>query len=620
MAIRRNINYLNKDFTEYRAQLINYAQSYFPTTYTDFSETSPGMMFIEQAAYVGDVLSFYLDNQIQENYVQYARQDNNLYQMAYMFGYKPTVTTLATTEVDFYQLVPSKLSGSEYIPDYDYALYVNANTTTSTRTGTPTTFTIEDPIDFSVSSSDNPTTVSIAQITSGNPSQFLLKKTAKAFSGTINTTTVVVGSPQEFLTVNIDAANIAGIIDVFDSDGNEYYEVDYLGQDLIFDSIKNTNINDPDNYSAGNDTPYILKTKQVQNRFTSRFIDRGTLQLQFGSGNPNDTTEEIIPNSFNVGLGLPFQQSKLTAAYSPTNFVFTNTYGVAPSNTTLTIRYYTGGGTSANILANTLTNPNTSTIQFLNGGLNQTLASTVFSSIATNNPIAASGGSDGDTIQEIRQNILANYGSQQRNVTADDYLVRTLSMPSKFGTISKALTQKPDAKSANTTLDIFVLSQDINGNLATASSPLKENVKTYLNQYRMIGDTISIKDAFIINIGINFEIITLPNYNNNKVLENCILELQRYFNINRWQINQPILINPLFVLLDEVEGVQTVKKVEFSNLVGISKGYSQYAYDITGATQNGTIFPSLDPSIFEVKYPNTDIKGQVVSIYNYGSI
>ena len=614
MAIRRNINYLNKDFTEYRAQLINYAQSYFPTTYTDFSETSPGMMFIEQAAYVGDVLSFYLDNQIQENYVQYARQDNNLYQMAYMFGYKPTVTTLATTEVDFYQLVPSKLSGSEYIPDYDYALYVNANTTTSTRTGTPTTFTIEDPIDFSVSSSDNPTTVSIAQITSGNPSQFLLKKTAKAFSGTINTTTVVVGSPQEFLTVNIDAANIAGIIDVFDSDGNEYYEVDYLGQDLIFDSIKNTNINDPDNYSAGNDTPYILKTKQVQNRFTSRFIDRGTLQLQFGSGNPNDTTEEIIPNSFNVGLGLPFQQSKLTAAYSPTNFVFTNTYGVAPSNTTLTIRYYTGGGTSANILANTLTNPNTSTIQFLNGGLNQTLASTVFSSIATNNPIAASGGSDGDTIQEIRQNILANYGSQQRNVTADDYLVRTLSMPSKFGTISKALTQKPDAKSANTTLDIFVLSQDINGNLATASSPLKENVKTYLNQYRMIGDTISIKDAFIINIGINFEIITLPNYNNNKVLENCILELQRYFNIDRWQINQPILLNPLFVLLDEVEGVQTVKKVEFSNLVRISKGYSQYAYDITGATQNGTIFPSLDPSIFEVKYPNTDIKGQVVSI------
>ena len=614
MAIRRNINYLNKDFTEYRAQLINYAQTYFPTTYTDFSETSPGMMFIEQAAYVGDVLSFYLDNQIQENYVQYARQDNNLYQMAYMFGYKPNVTTLASTDVDFYQLVPSKVSGSQYVPDYDYALYVNANTTISTRTGTPIIFTIEDPIDFTVSSSDNPTTVSIAQISSGNPTQYLLKKTAKAFSGQINTTTVTVGSPQEFLTIDIQANKIAGIVDIFDSDGNQWYEVDYLGQDLVFDGIKNTNINDPDNYSAGNDVPYILQTKQVQNRFTSRFIDRGTLQLQFGSGNPNDTTEEIIPNSFNVGLGLPFQQSKLTAAYSPTNFIFTNTYGVAPSNTTLTIRYYTGGGTSSNILANTLTNPNTNNIQFIKGGLDSTLASTVFSSIATNNPIAASGGSDGDTIQEIRNNILSNYGSQQRNVTADDYLVRALSMPSKFGTVSKALTQKPDAKSANTTLDIFVLSRDINSNLSTASNTLKQNLKTYLNQYRMIGDTISIKDAFIINIGIDFEIITLPNYNNNQVLKKCITALQAYFNIDRWQINQPIIINPLFVLLDEVEGVQTVKKIQFKNLAGVSKGYTQYAYDMEGATQNGTIFPSLDPSIFEIKFPNVDIKGQVVSI------
>ena len=614
MAVRRNINYINKDFTEYRAQLINYAQTYFPTTYTDFSETSPGMMFIEQAAYVGDVLSFYLDNQIQENYVQYARQDNNLFQMAYMFGYKPKVTTLATTDIDFFQLVPSKIVNNQYVPDYDYALFVNANTQISTRTGTPTTFTIEDPIDFTVSSSDNPTTVTIAQIRSGNPTQYLLKKTARAFSGLINSTTVSVGSPQDFLTIDINGADIAGIIDIKDSDNNEYYEVDYLGQDLIFDSIKNTNVNDPENYSSGNDVPYILQTKQVQNRFTSRFINDTTLQLQFGSGNPNDTTEEIIPNSFNVGLGLPFQQNKLTAAYSPTNFIFTNTYGVAPSNTSLTIRYYTGGGVNSNVLANTLTNPNTNTIQFLKGGLDSSLATTVFNSIATTNPIAASGGSDGDTIEEIRQNIIANYGSQQRNVTSDDYLVRALSMPSRFGTISKALTQKPDATSANTTLDIFILSQDINNNLTNASTALKQNLKTYLNEYRMIGDTISIKDAFIINIGIEFEIITLPNYNNNKVLQKCIVALQNYFNTDRWQINQPIIINPLFVLLDEIEGVQTVKKIQFKNLVGESDGYSRIAYDIEGATQNGTIFPSLDPSIFEIKYPNVDIKGQVVAI------
>jgi len=614
MAIRRDINYINKDFTEYRSQLINYSQTYFPTTYTDFSETSPGMMFIEQAAYVGDVLSFYLDNQIQENYVQYARQNDNLFQLSYMYGYEPKVTSLSTTEVDFFQIVPSKVSASQYIPDYDYALYVNANTKVSTREGTATNFSIQEPIDFTVSSSLNPTTVSVAQITSDVPSQFLLKKTTTAFSGDIASIQFTFGAPQEFATVNIVKNNIAGILDIVDSDGNKWYEVNYLGEEQVFDSIKNTNINDPNNYATGNDSPYLLQTKAVQNRFATRFINDTTLQLQFGAGSPLSTTEEIIPNPANVGIGLPFGQDKLTTAYSPTNFVFTNTYGVAPTNTTLTVRYYVGGGVSANILSNTLTNPDTSTIQFIQSNLNATLAQTTFNSIASNNPLAASGGSDGDSIEEIRQNIIANFGSQMRNVTADDYLVRTLSMPATFGTISKAFTQKPNADDANTTLNIFVLSVDNNNKLTTASSTLKNNLKTYLNQYRMIGDSLSIRDAFVINIGINFEIITLPNFNNNRVLGDCIAALQRYFDSSRWQINQPILLNPLFVLLDEVEGVQTVKTINISNIAGLSKNYSEWAYDINGATQNGTIFPSLDPSIFEVKYPNSDIKGQVVAI------
>ena len=614
MAIRRDINYINKDFSEYRSQLINYSQTYFPTTYTDFSATSPGMMFIEQAAYVGDVLSFYLDNQIQENYVQYARQNDNLFQLSYMYGYKPKVTSLSTTEVDFFQIVPSKVSASQYIPDYDYALYVNANTKVSTREGTATNFSIQEPIDFTVSSSLNPTTVSVAQITSDVPSQFLLKKTTTAFSGDIASIQFTFGAPQEFATVNIVKNNIAGILDIVDSDGNKWYEVNYLGEEQVFDSIKNTNINDPNNYATGNDSPYLLQTKAVQNRFATRFINDTTLQLQFGAGSPLSTTEEIIPNPANVGIGLPFGQDKLTTAYSPTNFVFTNTYGVAPTNTTLTIRYYVGGGVKSNILSNTLTNPDTSTIQFVKSNLNAALAETTFNSISTNNPNAASGGSDGDSIEEIRQNIIANFGSQMRNVTADDYLVRTLSMPATFGTISKAFTQKPNADDANTTLNIFVLSVDNNNKLTTASSTLKNNLKTYLNQYRMIGDSLSIRDAFVINIGINFEIITLPNFNNNRVLGDCIAALQRYFDSSRWQINQPILLNPLFVLLDEVEGVQTVKTINISNIAGLSKNYSEWAYDINGATQNGTIFPSLDPSIFEVKYPNSDIKGQVVAI------
>ena len=613
MAVNRDIKYINKDFNEFRSQLLNFAQTYFPTTYTDFTPSSPGVMFMEMASYVGDVLSFYIDNQIQENFLQYARQSNNLYELSYMFGYKPKVTGLATVDIDFYQLVPAKTVGLTTIPDYDYALYIDTNTQVSSRT-TNTQFIIEDPIDFTISGSLDPTTVSVAQVAGGIPTYYLLKKTRRATSGTINVTTFSFGSPVEFATVNINGANIAGIIDITDSDGNIWYEVDHLAQELVFDGIKNTNINDPNNYQNSDDTPYILQTKQVQRRFTTRFINPATLQLQFGSGNPADNDENVIPNPSNVGLGLPFEKNKLTTAYSPTNFIFTNTYGIAPSNTTLTIRYLAGGGVASNVNTNDLTSLNTGNIRFLKNNLNSTTAQYIFSSLASNNEAAASGGQDGDSIEEIRQNTISNFSTQLRNVTADDYLVRALSMSPRYGVVAKAYTEKPKADDANTTLDLYILSYDSNKKLTTASTTLKNNLKTYINQYRMIGDTISIKDAFIINIACDFEIITLPNYNSNEVILRCINVLQSYFDINNWQINQPIILRDIMVMLDNIEGVQTVNKVNITNKAGTTSGYSQYAYDIAGATQKNIIYPSLDPSIFEIKYPNTDIKGRVVTI------
>lgn len=614
MATNREIKYLNKDFAGFRADLINYAQTYFPNTYTDFSSTSPGTMFLEMAAYVGDVMSFYLDNQIQENFLQYSRQTPNIFDLAYMFNYKPKVTGLSTVELDFYQEVPAKQVSGSAVPDYDYALYIEANTQVTSTNNSSVKFTIEDPIDFAVSNSLDPTTVTVAQVSDNSPTYFLLKKKRKAISGTINSTTFSFGASSEFPTTQISTTNIAGIIDCFDSDGNQWYEVDHLAQDMIYDSIKNTNINDPNNYQNSDDAPYILKTKQVQRRFATRFLSEGVLQLQFGSGNPDVTDEEITPNPFNVGIGLPFEKNKLTTAYSPTNFIFTNTYGIAPSNTTLTVRYYTGGGVEANVPANSITTLNTSTIRFNKTDLNSTTANYIFGTAAVNNEAAASGGQDGDTVEEIRQNTISQYSSQLRNVTADDYLVRALSMPSKFGVVSKAYTQKPKADENLTALDLYILSQDQNGKLRSASTSLKKNLKTYINQYRMIGDTIAIKDAFVININCDFEIITLPNYNNNEVLINCINALKTYFDINKWQINQPIITRDLFTTLDAIEGVQTVKKVLIGNKRGTTSGYSQYAYDIDGATQNGVIYPSLDPSIFEVKYPNQDIKGKVVTL------
>lgn len=612
MVVNRDIKYVNKDFNEFRSQLLNFAQTYFPTTYTDFSPSSPGVMFMEMASYIGDVLSFYIDNQIQENFLQYARQSNNLYELSYMFGYKPKVTGLATVDIDFYQLLPAKTLSGSIVPDYDYALYIDSPTQISSPSSN-VQFLIEDPIDFTISSSLDPTTVTIAQISGGEPAYFLIKKTRKANSGNINFATFSFGPPQEFPTVNINAGNIAGIIDIIDSDGNKWYEVDYLAQELVFDSIKNTNINDPNNFLGDGNTPYILKTKQVQRRFTTRFINPTTLQLQFGSGDPNNIDENIIPNPSNVGIGLPFEKDKLTTAYSPTNFIFSNTYGISPSNTTLTVRYITGGGIESNLPANTLTLLDTSNIRFLKNNLDANIAGYIFNSVASNNEKAASGGKDGDTIEEIRQNSISNFSSQLRNVTANDYLIRALSMPSKFGIVAKAHAEKPRLD-ANTTLDLYVLSYNSNGNLSIPSSTLKNNLKTYINQYRMIGDTISIKDAFIINIACDFEIITLPNFNNNEVILRCISELQDYFDIDKWQINQPIVLRDIIVRLDNIEGVQTVNKVIITNKAGTTQGYSPHAYDIVGATQNGVIYPSLDPSIFELKYPNTDIKGKVITI------
>ena len=608
--VKRDISYLNKDFGDFRNQLINFSKTYFPTTYTDFSPASPGMMFMEQASYVGDVLSFYLDNQLQETFIQYARQTNNLFDLAYMFGYTPKVTSLATTQLDIFQIVPAKTVGTGSLPDFSYALDFPENTEV---TGDGQTFTIQDNIDFTVSSSQDPTLITVAQVNGATPTYYLLNKKRNATSGDIQSTTFSFGEHQEFPTVDLQGANIAQILDVFDSDGNEWYQVSALGQDSVYDKIKNTNVNDPNNSNGEEDTPYILQLKQVQRRFATRFIDNTTLQIQFGSGNAEANDEEIIPNPHNVGLGLPYTQDKLTTAYSPTNFIFTNTYGIAPSNTTLTVRYITGGGIASNVAANTLTNVDTTNTTFIQPTLNASLAQYVFNSVAVNNAGAATGGADGDSTEELRQNTISSYGTQLRNVTADDYLVRTLSMPSNFGSISKAHVQKPLNANSNTTLEIYTLSYDLNKNLRIPSSALKENLTTYLNQYKMIGDSITIKDAYIVNIAVDFEIITLPNYNNNEVIRNCLTALINFFNVDKWQINQPIILRNINVLLDQVTGVQTVKQVIITNKAGVSEGYSQYGYDVEGATQSGVIYPSIDPSIFEVKYLNRDISGRVVT-------
>ena len=619
----KDIKYIDRDFDTLRSGLIEFSKTYFPNTYNDFSPSSPGSMFIEMASYVGDILSFYVDNQVQETFLQYARQEPNLYDLAYMMGYKPRATGAATVNIDFYQQLPSKLSGGKYVPDFNYALTVRENAVISSNLGENTKFLLQDSLDFSISSSSDPTEITVYTTDGGNADRFLLKKSKPAISATIKTTTFDFTDAEQFPTVTLNGTNIIGILDITDSDGNVYEEVPYLAQEMVFDTVKNsgngTTDFGPDQNLDGDqsEVPYLLRLKRVSRRFVTRFKSKTRLDIQFGSGTQNDGDGLIVPDPTLVGAGLANGKDKLQTAYNPANFLYTRTYGIAPKNTTLTVRYLVGGGVNANVPSNVL-NTITGNIQFqLTNPGDSTTAQEIYDSLIADNPSAASGGDDGDSIEELRQNSLGSFGSQLRAVTQEDYLIRALSLPPKYGTIAKVYAEpqrraelKPGEQPR--TLDLFVLAYNSQEQLAIASTALKQNLSTYLSQYRTVNDSFRLRDGFIVNIGVDFDIVTLPNYNTNQVIANCITQLQNYFNVKNMQINQPILLKEAFIILDQVEGVQTVGKIEITNKVG--GNYSEYAYDIKGATLNNIVYPSIDPSIFEVKFPDTDIKGRAISL------
>jgi len=606
-AENRDIKYLNKDFGDFRAALVDYARTYYPNTLNDFSPASPGMLFMEMSAYVGDVLSFYLDNQIQETFAQYARQESNLYSLAYMLGYKPKVTGVATTTVDFYQKVPA----TGETPDYDYALSIAANTSLSSNTSN---FLLQESVDFSITSPSDPTDVKILTVNeTGNPLYFLLKKSRNVISATVQTKDFSFGSPQRFQTIEINSTGIIQILDITDSNGNKWYEVPYLAQEMYMEGIANTE-------TDSGEVPFLLQLKKIPRRFVSRYISPTVLQIQFGAGTTTANVEEqVIPNPTNIGSSLTgninaFQQT----AFDPANFLFTSTYGIAPSNTTLTVRYLTGGGISSNAAANTINNiVDAGNVTFAGSAPDPDIREDVLGSLALTNPTAATGGSNGDSPDEIRFNSLGVFGAQLRTVTQADYIVRALSLPSQYGSIAKVYAEPeklenllPGESLAATNL--YVLAYDDSKKLKYASTTLKQNLKTYLSQYRMVNDSIKIKDGYIINISVDFDIVILPNSNSNDVLFRCITVLKDYFNIDNWQMNEPILLKDVSVTLDRIDGVQTVKDVRITNLVGGGR-YSSWAYDIPGATTGNVVYPSVDPMVFEVKYPDSDIRGRAVS-------
>ena len=597
----KNISYLNKDFTSFKTALQQYAKTYFPTTYNDFSEATPGNLFIEMSSYVGDVMSFYLDTQVQENFLLYAKEKENLYAQAYMMGYRPKASYASSTTVDIYQLIPSA-SG---VPDYNtYGLLIPANTQlTSNSTGTK--FITTQQVDFTDTGS--------TEITFYNSDFYLFKKSVPAISAEIKSTTITIPANQKFAVSNISDTNILQLLNVTSSDGNQFYEVPYLAQSSIFQKGINST-------SGSDGVPYLLQLQRTPRRFVSRFLSDNTLQLEFGAGVSNKTDSQIIPTADNIKAGSVPGISSITNNYNEAAVYFSQEYGLAPSGS-LQVKYLVGGGITSNVPGSDLTTIDISSITSTKNGYSGALFTTIKNSVVSSNPNPSSGGRDGDSTDEIRQNALYSFSTQLRTVTKEDYIIRSLSMPADYGTISKAYITQDFNKNPQETvayslpnnplaLDLYVLSYNNNKQLTTGSLTLKNNLVTYLNQYRMVTDAINIRDAYYINIGINFDINVSSGYSNKDVLTNCVASLQDHFNIDKWQINQPIILSDIQSKLLQVKGVQSVIKVEVVNKQGGT--YSQYGYDIAGATRKGNIYPSLDPAIFEVRDPNTDIQGRVV--------
>ena len=658
----RDIKYLNKDFGQFRENLIEYAKNYFPQTYSDFNESSPGMMFIEMASYLGDVLGYYIDDTLKESFITTAEDKKNILALSQYLGYKPKVTSPSIVKLSVYQLVPSIGTGSENRPDSTYYLRIKEGMVAESNTGVQ--FRTTELLDFN-DASDREITVYNTNSTTGEPSQYLIKKYVNAISAELRKITKTITN-QSFAKIDIADTNVIDIYDVRDSNGNKWYQVPYLAQEMVYVDYPITQQTDKDLFQFRDSVSNVLKLIKTSRRFTTTVNENNTTSIIFGGGTNNtDSDETLIPNVKNVGLGLRSSIDRLGASFDPSNFLKTETYGQSPTGV-MEVSYLVGGGVNSNVSKGQITK--IESIEFDDDAQyfsedDIALYRTAKQSVAVDNEFPATGGRGGETINEIRENALAIFGSQNRAVTRKDYQVRALSLPSKYGGIAKAycapdgeldnnspssilanpsslqeftdlfislknkdLNEQEVKNQLNTFLigkksnleeknnpfaiNLYILGYDSNKYLSTLNRAIKENLKTYLGEYRMLTDGVNLLDGFIINIGVDFEIRVYGGYNTREVLVKCIDKIKEYFNIDNWSFNMPINISELELIIAGVEGVQSVPKCEIVNKCGGS--YSNVKYNISAATKGKMVYPSLDPSVFEIKYPNKDIKGRVV--------
>ena len=587
------INYTNREYEGIREDLTQIAERFYPDTFQDFSEASFGAMMLDAVAYVGDQLSFYLDYNINESFLDTSYQLNNIIRHGRVLGYKSSGRPSTYGQVALYVLVPASQTGIG--PDDNYIPTIKRGTRFSSTNGE--SFVLTE--DINMNESSNPIVVARNDSSTGAPTFYAIKSYGNVVSGFFNTETVDVGAFQRFRSVSLSNANVSEIINVFDSEGNQYFEVEHLSQDTVFKSLTNKNF-------KNDNVPSVMKPLLVNRKFVTVFDSNG-VTLQFGSG--DELSADLIAEPQSVSMEI-FGKSYVTdTSFDPSRLASNKYYGIVPQNTTLTILYRQTNPTNSNIGAGGINTVSSRIIEFEDISIlaaNKTSA--VRSSLEASNETPIVGNVSNPTSAEVKQRIYDTFPTQNRAVTQKDYENLVYRMPSSFGSIKRCSVQKdPDSQKRN--LNVYVLSEDPQGKLTNSNSTIKENIKTWLNHYRMINDTIDILDPFIINIGINF--VVKPELNSDKfrVLNDCVEALANEYSTPLF-IGEGLSLSRIFNTLNNVPGVNDTVKVQITN-----KNNSSYSNVFFAIAENmsldGDALVCPKNAIFEMKFPEVDIKGKL---------
>ena len=600
-------NYLARDFDSFRSQLVEYARIFFPDKIQDFSEASLGGLLVDMTAMVGDTMSFYLDHQFNELDYNNATELSNIETHLNNAGVKVRGKAPASTFVKITFVVDSKQTSGQYAPDTNQLPKVLTGSTFRATNGT--TFTTTEDIDFAKTDflGELLAEIEIDSINSdGSPSTFKISRSAQAIAGKLVTETFSIpDSHVPFRTIALSNADVSAILSVFDSNKNSYYEVEDLSQDNVFKAVSTQAAADESQATSN------LEVIPAPYRFTksTSLITRLTT-LRFGSGNAKSLQDNIINDPSDLALPLVGTTTFSKFSIDPNSLLNSNSLGVSPRGGTLTISYFAGGGLNTNVGSDAI-NQVIKLLTLIPSAATSTQVASIRSSAKVTNNQPASGGDDALTITALKGKIPSSQNSQNRIVTRQDLLARVYTLPSQFGRIYRAgVTPSLDN---NLSSDLYIISRDSSGHLAAASDTLKLNLRRYLNEFRLISESIRIKDAKVINFGIEFTIRCAANANKIVTLQNVINDLSGLVDVSKFQVGEPIVESDIIFAILNSPGVQSLPSLKFLNFFGSQneQEYSSEIFDVNANLMNGLVVPPQS-SIFELKYINTDIIGNVL--------